>query len=101
MHTIGGVFIAVLAAMFFWSHIEHLGWRDSAVALLLIVLIIGLAWEYYEYIVQYFIKDVHLADINDSITDMMCDMFGGIIGTAFVLRAKKRYNTVHARIIDK
>jgi VanZ family protein len=101
MHTLGGIFIALLGAMVCWRHIKHLGWHDTAVALLLFVLIIGLAWEYFEYIVQFFVKGVHLADIPDSITDLMCDMLGGIIGTAFVLRAKKRYNRVHARNLDK
>ncbi len=101
MHTLGGIFIALLGGMFCWRYIKHIGWCDMAVALLLFVFIMGLAWEYYEYVVQYFVKGVRLADINDSITDLMCDMLGGIIGTGFVLRSKKRYNTLHARSDNK
>ncbi len=97
MHVLGGLFIALLGAMMFWRHIAALDRRDTFVVLLLFVVVMGLAWEYYEYIVQFFIKGVRLADLNDSITDLIADMFGGIIGTAFVLWSKKRYNTVHAK----
>ena len=52
----------------------------------------GLAWEYYEYVVQFYIKNVHLADVPDSIGDLSADMLGGILGTSFVIAYKKRYN---------
>lgn len=96
MHTLGGVFIALLGAMLFWRYVSHLGRRDTVVALLLFVLIMGLAWEYYEYVIQFFVKHVHLADIDDSITDLIADMCGGVLGASFVLWSKKRYNTKHA-----
>lgn len=92
MHTIGGVFVALLGAAVLWRHIKDLRGWDVFITLALFVFIIGLAWEYYEYVVQFFIKSVHLADISDSISDLICDMCGGMLGAIFVIVLQKRYN---------
>ena len=92
MHTIGGLFVAFLGSAFLFKHIRKLGSRELFVTIGLFVFIIGLAWEYYEYIVQFYIKSVQLADVADSISDLICDMVGGTIGAIFVILIKKRYN---------
>jgi uncharacterized membrane protein YoaK (UPF0700 family) len=98
MHTAGGLFLALLAGAVFERHIlSHDKWR-SIVLILLTVFIIGLSWEYFEYVVQFFIKSVSLAAVTDSVSDLICDMVGGIIGAIFVLHEKKRYNRGHGTI---
>ena len=92
MHTIGGVFVAVLGAALLVRHIRLLPKRELFITLALFVFVIGLVWEYYEYVVQFFIKGVQLAAISDSISDIICDMAGGMIGSIFVIWIKKRYN---------
>lgn len=92
MHTIGGMFTALVASAGMVRVLETLPRRDMFITILLAVFIIGLGWEYYEYIVQYYIKAVHLADLADSISDIICDMIGGILGACFVILIQKRYN---------
>ena len=93
MHTLGGVFLAVFAAAFFNRFIIRLPRYEVIIILLLTVLIIGLGWEFFEYTVQYIVKgSARLANIPDSVSDIVCDMVGGILGVCFVLNQKKRYN---------
>ena len=94
MHTIGGVLVAVLGSALILKHLKGLTRKETYITIALFVFIIGLGWEYYEYIVQFYIKSVHLADISDSISDLICDMVGGSIGAGFVILLQKRYNTL-------
>ena len=94
MHGLGGVFLAVFTAAFFMRYLWELDRFETAVTLLLAVLVLGGMWEYFEYIVQYTVRgSAQLASVSDSISDMVFDMLGGIVGTYFVLRLKKRYNS--------
>lgn len=94
MHTLGGVFVSITATALLkkrgYSNVKN---RDLLIIILLFVFIVGLGWEYYEYIVQFYIKGVQLAVLQDSISDLICDMAGGVIGFIFVILAKKRYNS--------
>lgn len=92
MHTIGGMLVTFVGAAFLWKRLKNLPSLELFITLALFVFIIGLAWEYYEYIVQFYIKSVHLADVADSISDLICDMVGGSIAALFVIQLKKRYN---------
>lgn len=91
MHAAGGIFLALFIGGLAHREIKSLGWWNTIVIVLLAVFVIGLLWEWYEYIVQWLTKPVPFADIDDSISDLICDMVGGILGSIFVLRAKKRY----------
>lgn len=95
MHFAGGVFLALLIGAHFHKRFRTLETKEIIVTTLLGVFIIGLGWEYFEYVVQIMLRPVPFADISDSISDVICDMTGGIVGTYFVLRAKKRYNREH------
>lgn len=93
MHTLGGLFLAVFTSAFFYRHIMEMNRYETIVTLLLAVMVVGGAWEYFEYAVQYAVRgSMTLATFPDSVSDMVCDMIGGAIGTYFVLSQKKRYN---------
>ncbi len=92
MHALGGVFVALLGGSLVVRQLRVLTGRESLIVILLLVFIIGLGWEYYEYIVQYYVKGVQLAHVSDSISDLICDMIGGSVGALFVILLKKRYN---------
>ena len=92
MHTIGGVFTALVGTAFLLPRLKGLRPMELFITISLFVFIIGLFWEYYEYIVQFYIKSVQLANISDSISDLICDMVGGSIGAFFVILLNKRYN---------
>ncbi|MFZ4499997.1 MAG: hypothetical protein ACOYMZ_00680 [Minisyncoccia bacterium] len=101
MHTLGGVFLAVFTAAFFYRHIMELNRYETVVTLLLAVLVVGGAWEYFEYVVQYVVKgSMTLATFPDSVSDIVLDMVGGAIGTYFVLQQKKRYNATNGYDIE-
>lgn len=92
MHTGGGIFLALAVGALTIKETKPLGWWDTVVLILLAVFVIGLLWEYYEYFIQWLLKPIPFADFDDSISDLLCDMFGGGIGSIFVLRAKRKYN---------
>lgn len=92
MHTLGGMFVVIVGAAFLSKDTIFADNRKLFIILSLFVFIIGLGWEYYEYVVQFYVKGVHLADLNDSISDLLCDMLGSILGFFFVIIFKKRYN---------
>lgn len=94
MHTLGGIFIIFIVASFYIKEIRELDSWQIFVALALSAFVVGLIWEYYEYLVQAFVKTVHLADIPDSIGDLIFDCFGGALGSIFVIFINKRYNEI-------
>lgn len=97
MHTLGGIFLAIFTTALFARYIMVLDRYETFVTLLLAVLIVGGLWEYFEYAMQYFVRgSAELANIPDSIVDLVCDMLGGIAGIIFVLRLKKRYTAPNA-----
>lgn len=99
MHTLGGVFLAFFAATLAPKFLLKNFSLGNMLAILVVVFIVGLGWEAFEYIVQYVIKgSIRLAHIGDSISDMVCDMVGGVIGVYLVKRIQKRYNARHGII---
>lgn len=92
MHTLGGMFTAFVCSLVFFKTLRNRSSKQYFITIMLAVFIVGLAWEYYEYIVQFYIKAVHLADITDSISDLICDMFGGGVAVGFVILLRTRYN---------
>ncbi len=95
MHFLGGVFIVLIVASFFLNKLLDQNSKQIFIILVLSSFIVGLFWEYYEYIIQEFVKNVHLADIPDSIGDLFFDCLGGIAGSFFVISMNKRYNNNH------
>ncbi len=95
MHTVGGIFVSLLAGSLFAKQIKFLPKVETSITIMLFVFIVVLLWEYYEYTIQIFIKNVHLADIADSIVDVICGMIGGAFGTYLVILTKKRYNSTN------
>lgn len=98
MHTLGGMFLAVIFALLFKKSFLAYSHTAFTTGVLVWVLIVGIGWELFEYIVQHVIKPVTFATVNDSISDLFCDIFGGMIGAYFVIRTKKRYNSTHEHI---
>lgn len=95
MHILGGVFLALICGAIFFSKLSHLSTFKTIVTTLLFVLILGIGWEFFEYLVQAIIKGPQLANVGDSIKDVLMDIIGGNIGYIFVLRQIKRYNRAH------
>lgn len=92
MHIAGGAFVA-LACTGIYRQWKPLRAPLNTLQILGIVLLIGLAWEGYEYVVQA-LTGAQLATIPDSGLDLIADMAGGVIGAIFVRQQKKRYNTL-------
>lgn len=96
MHTLGGIFLAMFGATLFSGSVQRSSSAQNFFLLLSIVFIVGFGWEIFEYIVQFVIRgSVQLANVPDSISDMVCDVVGGILGFFFVLIQKRRYNRKH------
>lgn len=96
MHILGGFFLAFIVGGFFFNKFKQLHKGEIWIVLLLAVVVLGFGWELFEYLVQYFIKGVDLANIPDSIKDMLMDFIGAVLGIPFVLRALSLYNKAHA-----
>lgn len=96
MHTLGGVFLAMFGATIFSEKIKRISRAHIFLLLISIVFLVGFGWEVFEYIVQFVIKgSIQLANIPDSVSDMVCDVVGGVLGFFFVLIQKRRYNRIH------
>lgn len=96
MHTLGGVFLGLIGGVLLSRYISSAHTATIFGTILLFVFIVGFGWEVFEYVVQALIKTTSIANIPDSISDLLCDLSGGVISIYFVLRAKKRYNTGNA-----
>lgn len=92
VHFLGGIFLALLGGALFLKTILPLETMRILIILILFTFIVGLLWEFYEYLIQGWIKSVRIASLPDSIGDLFFDMMGGIVGTYFVIRTKRRYN---------
>jgi hypothetical protein len=90
VHTLGGIFCALLVVALFSERLPQRA-RARIIAIIFWVFVIGFVWELYEYVVQFYIKSVELANIPDSIGDILFDMLGGLIGAVFVISNEKRY----------
>jgi VanZ family protein len=98
MHTIGGIFVAFLFALYLVRRGQFVFSSRLMVNIVLFVFCIGILWEAYEYIVQA-ITGTFLATPIDSLGDIIFDLVGGIIATRlifFVSKSQKRYNSTNA-----
>lgn len=84
MHVLGGAAVA----LFFLAMTKR---TRSIAGAIMVVLVIGLAWEAYEFIVQSY-TGVLLATIPDSTTDVIADLLGGIAAGIFVSLLQTKYN---------
>lgn len=90
MHVLGGVFVACALIWCFFRYCS-VQWLQTASALFIGALLIGLLWEAYEYIVQG-ITGAHLATVPDSIGDLIADAIGAALG--ILLCWRKRSGTI-------
>jgi hypothetical protein len=97
MHIMGGMFLALSAGALFFKKLLPLSLKERLVVVLLFVLVMGIGWEIFEYLVQALIKGIQLANIPDSIKDIFMDLFGGTLASFFVLRRLKMYNKGHVK----
>lgn len=95
MHFLGGLFLAFVGGAVLSKVIKNASRTKIFVLLLSFVLIVGLGWEVFEFSVQEIIKITGLADIPDSLSDLLFDMIGCVVGAFFVIRAKNKYTSSH------
>ena len=94
MHFLGCIFTFFVIAMYILRKALLPFTGKQLLAIVFLALLIGIAWEVYEYIVQHY-TGTRLATIPDSIGDIVFDMYGSLIGAFilfFVQDPKKRYN---------
>lgn len=95
MHTLGGVFIAVWGSALLYRLLKDQKPILWCIILLALTIVIGFLWEVFEFSVQGIVQVETLANIPDSLSDMVFDMIGGGIGTLFAIWRTKRYNASH------
>lgn len=84
MHFMGGFFLLLAIAYVFPPKDNH-SRTKSLVFLLSGVLIIGIAWEIFEYIFNNFLGG-QAFDILDTLSDLFFDMLGSFLATFYFLR---------------
>lgn len=95
MHTLGGVFIAVWGSALLYPLLKDQKPILWLIILMALTIVIGFLWEVFEFSVQGLVQVETLANIPDSLSDMVFDMIGGVIGTLFAIWRMKRYNASH------
>ena len=83
MHTLGGFWLA-LAVIFVFKVKEFS--ISNAKKIIMWVLIIGLLWEVFEFGVSEIILKNPLNTKVDTITDLICDTVGGMLGILYVFK---------------
>ncbi|OGN07852.1 MAG: hypothetical protein A2750_00160 [Candidatus Yanofskybacteria bacterium RIFCSPHIGHO2_01_FULL_45_42] len=96
LHFLGGFFIAVLIREYYKSHLEKMAKPVRILFLVASVALVGLLWEFYEYLVWTFFDrfpqwdlfniGFDLPDYFDALSDLLMDLLGTI---ALVLLNKK------------
>lgn len=84
MHFLGGFFL-LLAVAYVFPPKENNSRTKSLVFLLSGVLIVGIAWEIFEYIFNNFLGR-QVFNISDTLSDLFFDMLGGIIATFYFFK---------------
>lgn len=95
MHTLGGIFLAIWGAALLFALLKDQKPLLWIIVLTAFVLILGFIWEVFEFSLQGIMQLETIANIPDSLSDMVFDMFGGLIGAIFVVSRVKRYNILH------
>ena len=100
MHFLGGMTAAIFSFWFLYKKYvvwmeEGKIWRVFRVTLLM-VLVIALLWEVMEFVVQDFFDVTILADVPDSISDVLMGLLGAVAGHFYLLRKYKKERSVES-----
>lgn len=94
MHFIGGVTAAIFS---FWLlYKKYVLWLESGNkwkafrVTVLMVLVIALLWEIMEFSVQGIFRVKVLADVPDSVSDIVMGLLGAVVGYFYILRKYKK-----------
>lgn len=96
-HTLGGMFTAYIIAALSWSFIQKKSPLYIFWYVFMLTVIVGIFWEFYEYGVYFFTNTRYFIDVNNSMSDVVCDTFGGLIASYMVFLRNKRYNKSNAK----
>lgn len=80
MHTLGGIWLAW--ASIFLLLINKFSWKNF-ITVVLCVLVVGVAWELFEFEVGELIWKNPLNTALDTYSDLLCDLFGGVLGFGY------------------
>lgn len=83
MHTLGGIWLSL--AVIFVLNISTFS-RQNFLKIILSVLLVGIAWEIFEFGVDEIILKNPLNTKFDTLSDLVCDTFGGVIGIIYYFR---------------
>lgn len=103
MHFIGGITAALFVFWVFYKKYtfwleEGDKWKAFRVTALS-VLIIALLWEIMEFSVQGYFRVAILADVPDSISDIVMGLLGAIFGFLYILNKYKKERNKNGFII--
>ena len=92
MHLAGGMAIAWLAIVFFAARLNYLPSFDRFLILLGMVALVGVLWEFAEYLGQFIPTISHYlsgGDLADTLGDLAADLSGGAIVILHLLWRRK------------
>lgn len=92
LHFLGGVMVAaifiILAKEKFLLIELPTGYFPGLLAIASFVALIGVFWEFYEYLLDYFLY-IYQMQLSDTLSDLFFDLFGGILSGLVYLRARR------------
>ncbi|HPS21258.1 MAG TPA: hypothetical protein PLO44_00400 [Candidatus Paceibacterota bacterium] len=84
MHTLGGFWVALAALWIFPTKEQKITYK-YIIQILLIVLTIGIFWEFFEIFVNETIAQ-NPFNILDTVSDIFCDLAGGTFATIYFVK---------------
>lgn len=98
MHFLGGFTAGIFSFWLIYKRASGLIDTDRISKVVriisMMVLIIALLWEILEFSVQGFFNVTILADVPDSISDVLVGLLGGILGSLFSIMKYKKHNNL-------
>lgn len=96
MHLTGGLAIAWLALVFFAHRLDRLPSFDRFLIVISVTALIGVLWEFAEYLGQFFPTISHYlsgGDLADTLGDLTFDLFGAFLVSLHLLWRRQTQNS--------
>jgi hypothetical protein len=89
MHFLGGFFAALFVVAFFGAGIEKMTFIQKMVFITGAAMIVGVGWEWFEWVIDTFIKTNFMGNRNDTLFDLVMDLAGGlVVAAAAIIKPK-------------
>ena len=86
MHFIGGFLVAWFIGVLLKEDIRKTSWLGTLVIIIGGTAFIGIGWEFFEWIIDYFVQEGFMGTRDDTLLDFVMDILGAVAVALLVFR---------------